>query len=221
MKRSSISIKDQIVEAALATDIPEGRAGLWYVRKLRLSAETDGYRNNGHRKVTIPAGCWTFLERWTNATMDSAEPCLGECVMHDTPDEIGTHLEFMLGARGRVLITGLGLGCVTRGCLANPAVKSVTVIERDRDVLKLVAPYMPQDKRLNIVRDDALRWARRSRSVFDCAWHDLWSDPDKREPHLQVTHQKLFCALIGRVRVQGAWQFPRMFRRAMACHGVI
>jgi hypothetical protein len=35
--------------------------------------------------------------------------------MNDFPQELKKHLDFVLRARGRVLVTGLGLGCVVRG----------------------------------------------------------------------------------------------------------
>jgi len=133
--------------------------------------------------------------------------------MDDSDRELRTHLDFMLRAKGRVLITGLGLGCVVRGCLANPAVEQVTCIERDQSVLKLVAPYMPKTPRLEIIKADALKWCEATEEKFDCAWHDLWSDPDKEEPHLQVNHSHLLAMLADKVGYQGAWAFPREQKR--------
>jgi spermidine synthase len=120
----------------------------------------------------------------------------------------------MLRAKGRILVTGLGLGCVVRGLLANPAVEHVTCIEKSPDVMKLVAPYMPRD-RLTIIQADALEWAKFNEDHFDYAWHDLWTDRDKGEPHLDLWHTRLMFDLIDCVEYQGAWSYDRAAKRLM------
>lgn len=203
-----MTLKEAVLTAARADDIPAGEAGLWRVMKLRTSAPQTVPRQGG-RLVTLPAGSYTQLLRWTNATMH----LIGELVMHDFPDELDTHLNFMLKASGDVLITGLGLGCCARGALANPAVRSVTIIERDSDVLRLVQPSMPQTPRLEIIQADAVEWAKNNTRQFDWAWHDLWSDPDAGEKDLQLTHAELLVAMADKARRQGAWKLPRLFRK--------
>lgn len=206
------SLKAELLAAAKADSIPEGNSGLWYVHRANFARNILGRRDN--RLVEVPAGKYAYLYRLTAAKMHQDPP--GDLVMHDTPDELKTHLQFMLRARGKVLITGLGLGCVARGCLANPAVEHVTVIENCVDVLNLVASYMPS-KRLTIVYADALEWCasgKRTRE-FDFAWHDLWSDPDdEKATHLQVLHSRLIrdCAVAG-LRKVGAWAFPKKYGR--------
>jgi hypothetical protein len=199
-------IRERILSAAKANDIPAGASGLWTVRKLIVEKPTMALREG--KLVEIPPGLFTYLLCYTTATLHQE----GECVMHDTPDELNTHLDFMMRARGRVLITGLGLGCAVRGCLANPAVRHVTCIEKSRDVLKLVAPYMPQD-RLSIIHADAIEWTARNKVRFDCAWHDLWSNPDMHEEHLQIMHSHLLANVCHFADFQGAWAFPRDSKR--------
>ena len=209
-------MKTKLLAAARADAIPEASAGLWHIKKLTLAKGITAPKDG--RLVHVPAGNYTQLWRWTNATIQErldtggGEP--GELVMTDSPDELNTHLGFMLRARGRVLISGLGLGCVVRGCLANPAVDHVVCLERDPDVLKMVQPHMPAN-RLTILRADAVSWIRNNiaRQRFDCAWHDLWSDPDKNEGHLQVTHSELFKLCHQNVGFQGAWAFPKVEKR--------
>jgi hypothetical protein len=212
-------MKASILEAARANDIPAGAAGTWHIKKLRLSKHITAPKDG--KQVWIPAGDYTQLWKWTLETIQTRLNCFdditnppGELVMTDSPDELNTHLEFMLRARGRVLVTGLGLGCVVRGCLANPAVEHVVCIERDGDVLKMVQPHMPT-KGLTILRGDAVSWVRNNvaRQRFDCAWHDLWSDPDLNEPNLALTHSELFVQCHGHVGFQGAWAFPKVQKR--------
>ena len=134
--------------------------------------------------------------------------------MHDFPHEINQHMIFMLRARGEVLVSGLGLGCVVRGLLANPEVKRVTVLENSPDELRLVHPYMERSDRLEIIDAEAETWIKsNSERKFDCAWHDLWIEEKEGHHHLQVKHAELMTALHGRVAFQGAWNFPRYFRR--------
>lgn len=95
------------------------------------------------------------------------------------------------------------------------------MIERDRSILRMVKPYMPKTERLEIIKADAREWVKRTKRTFDCAWHDLWSDPDKQELHLQRIHLRMILALRDRVKMQGAWAFPRMFRRRMESEGVL
>lgn len=135
--------------------------------------------------------------------------------MEDTPFELKKHLSFMLQAHGRVLVTGLGLGCVVRGLLANPNVDHVTCIERSSDVLKLVEPYMPQD-RLTIIQADALEWTKTNKERFDFAWHDIWTDRDQGEPHLDLWHTHLIFNCLDKVGRQGAWNYNRTARRLIA-----
>lgn len=203
-------MKADILKAAKADNIPEGSSGLWYIRKFKLSQNLLTKRSDGSL-VEVPAGHYTNLYKMTMATLHHSPP--GELVMHDVPAELKTHLNFMLKARGRVLINGLGLGCVARGCLANPNVREVTVVERDRDVLKLVGRYMPKVRRFRLVWADALSFTKKMNSRFDCAWHDLWSDSDRNEEHLHVLHGALLKECARKVRFQGAWSFPQDMKR--------
>jgi hypothetical protein len=206
--------KHLILRAAKADEIPAATAGIWTVKKLSLSKEW----REGRR--IIPPGHYTQLFCYVLA--HAMQNPIGDCVMHDTPEELNKHLEFMLRAEGRVLITGLGLGCVVRGCLANPNVKCITVIEKSKDVINLVWPYMPEKRRLSLIHADALEWVRSTRRKFDCAWHDLFANEDFEEPHLQTMHMQLVCEMASKVKkIQGAWEFPRMFRRRMEFAKVI
>lgn len=213
-----MKLRDKILAASRAESIPEGAKGLWHIKKISLSKDVTAPKDG--RMVRVPKGTYTQLWRWTTETIrnrmaDSPSSNYpGELVMTDSPDELNTHLNFMLKARGKVLITGLGLGCVIRGCLANPAVDHIVCIERDPDVLRLVKPHMPTE-RLTIIQADAVSWCRNNmqRQRFDCAWHDLWSDPDKQEPNLAVTHADLFVHCHGSVGFQGAWAFPKDQKR--------
>lgn len=211
-----MTLKSTILTSARADSIPEGESGLWFIRKTDVDRQTSFTRHG--KPVSIPTGTYTHLFRMTTATMHRNPP--GECVMEDTPPELETHLAFVLRAHGRVLVTGLGLGCVVRGLLVNPAVEYVTCIERSKDVLKLVLPYMPIE-RLTVIHADALEWAKANNQKFDCAWHDLWADRENGEPHLQHWHVQLIYHCRKRVTMQGAWALPRSVRRVLRQNRVV
>jgi len=203
---------DTLLSAARATSIPEAWSGLWFVEKTEVKMmQPVPYRGG---TSLLPAGIYTALYRMTDSTMMNWPP--SEVVMEDTPFELKTHLQFMLKARGNVLVTGLGLGCVTRGLLANPAIHHVTCIEKSADVLKLVQPYMPQTNRLSVIHADALEWTAATKQVFDYAWHDLWTNKDAGEPFLDKWHTQLIFNCRNKVKNQGAWRYERTFKRFLA-----
>jgi hypothetical protein len=197
-----------------ADAVPAGSDGLWVVRKLNRPHRAT-IEHCGKHKV-VDAESFTLLSCYTTATLMKG----GDTVMHDTREELVTHLDFALRASGRVLITGLGLGCVARGALANPAVTRVFVVERDKSVLRLVGPWMPRDPRLTIIHADALTFCRRTHEQFDCAWHDLWTNEDRGEGELSKVHADILKAMGKRVRFQGAWNFPRVVRKLLQRDGV-
>lgn len=136
----------------------------------------------------------------------------GETVMADNPIELRKHLAFALAARGRVLVTGLGLGCVLRMLQCNPRVTHITVVEVCEHVIRLVWPHTSHD-RVELVQADARKYVAETAERFDCAWHDLWTDTDAGEPHLQLLHNRLLLQLRDRVPLQGAWEYPAKCRR--------
>ena len=196
----------KILENMKATKIPEGVHGLWTIKKYENNPVLNkSYKNR--TKKDLPEGTYTYLYR---ATIENLHLEHGECVMEDTPKELNTHLNFVLRAKGNILITGLGLGCVVRGLLFKKDVTKITIIERDKSVLSLVAPYMPKDERLNIVEADAIEWTKNNTENFDFAWHDVWDDKDNDEKPLPLIHSDLMINLLKTVKRQGAWGMTRI-----------
>lgn len=137
------------------------------------------------------------------------------CVMEDSPIELAKHLPIWLRARGRVLVTGLGLGCVVRGLLASRDVTAIDVVEIDPAIVDVVGrEFEPAFPRVQLHQGDAL--ALELPGSWDYAWHDLWTDGAE---HLQVLHSKLFLRFAGRARWQGAWEFPRYLRKLAKRNG--
>ncbi len=153
----------------------------------------------------------TLLCRWSLAGLHLP---WGEIVMDDSMPELRRHLPIWLAARGRVLKTGLGLGCVVRGLLINPAVEHVDVVEIDEDIIRICGAEFVDNPRVTIHHADATEWEYGART-WDFAWHDV-HDNFERE-HLALTHVKLIHRYSDRVPLQkqGAWALPREAKRLL------
>lgn len=198
------------VRAMRADHLPvPSSAGLWYVKRNDLAAipiDARVWRIYGfHGPEALPLSS-TALMRWTLATLHQPD---GECVMSDDPQELRRHLPAVLAARGRVLVTGLGLGCVVRGLLANPRVEHVDVVEVDRHVLDLVGGSFAGEPRVSLHHGDARTYAWPAETRWDLAWHDVWDE----HQNLAIVHGRLLARYQTRARRQGAWQFPRWAKR--------
>jgi hypothetical protein len=212
---------EQAVRASRVTGvIPEAVKWLWMVQLHSLPKlsgwdhMTQATRNQVIRCINgglLPGDDYTVLRRVTDATVHTG----GEVVMEDTPHELQRHLPILLRARGRVLVSGLGLGCVVRGLLARPAVAHVDVVEVCPHVAALVWPYL-QDlagDRATLHLGDTLtyHWPRAMR--WDYAWHDVWTEHGSlNELHMRIMTR--YWRMVPRGH-QGCWQLDRSFRHAM------
>ena len=77
----------------------------------------------------------------------------GRTWMVDDPPHYLAMLEHARHYHGDVLVAGLGLGLIVHALDARPEVRSITVVERDADVIALVRPYLPQGKLRVLERD--------------------------------------------------------------------
>ena len=99
-----------------------------------------------------------------------------------TPNEIETMRPAVAKARGRVLAFGLGLGYFPFMVLEKTEVSSVTVVERDPDVLSLfqeeLLPQFPHKEKISLVHADAFDFARERLpgGGWDFVFTDLWHD---------------------------------------------
>lgn len=155
-------------------------------------------------RVLCGADHQTALRRFTDATMHLN----GEVVMEDSLTELRRHAPIWLAARGRVLVTGLGLGCVVRGLLACPEVNHIDVIEIDRSIIRVVGAEFHNEARVTITAGDALS-CHFPANHWDFAWHDIWCEGSG----LQKLHVELMSRFKDCCTVQGAWMLPRFVKR--------
>lgn len=198
---------ERVIDAMRCPKLPAAQALPWYRRRVELRQLSLAQRLT--IAMTADIGGYqslTMLFRWTTATLNREN---GECVMEDSPRELARHLPIVLRARGRVLVTGLGLGCVVRGLLANPDVEHVDVIELDRGIVEMTGPEFFNNSRCTIYLGNAEHIRLSARDRWDFAWHDLWAEQE----HLDVLHARVLARYAPRVRVQqGCWMMDRYLK---------
>ncbi len=99
------------------------------------------------------------------------------------PNEIETMKHPIKKAEGRVLVYGLGIGYFAYMVSRKQEVDSVTIVERDQNVINLfkrhILPQFPNKSKINIVKSDAFDYAKSEMKngnynyVFTDLWHDV------------------------------------------------
>lgn len=186
--------------------VPEGAVGRFEIKRFAMTQDqADRYNVAAlfsHSRARAYPGDYTAL--WGN----------GNLWMSDTPDEIRDHMEFWRRAEGDILITGLGLGMALQALLTRPSChepprpKSITVIERERDVIDLVGPHYRQmaasmGVELEIICANVYDYKPPKGRTWTCAWHDVWPTISAdNAPKVGKIHRKF----ARRVEWQRSWK---------------
>lgn len=124
-----------------------------------------------------PPGTYTrLLTKRVPEDPENSEWCV---MMTDAPYEIRSSMEFIENARGSVLVAGLGLGATLLPVLRKKKVTTVTVLEKNPDVISLVEKHIRRragKKQLNIIQADAHTWTAGKGWLWDTIWLDIWPD---------------------------------------------
>ena len=156
--------------------VREGRCGDWSIECREISPTDAKQINAGYeyqhgervaRTLGIAPGRYWVLKCGADAIW-----------MSNTQMETRTALGFVRAAKGRVLVTGLGLGMIVDALLAKPEVTGITVLERSPEVITLVGPLYGDEPRVRIVLADAFEWTPPAGETWDWAWHDIWPTID-------------------------------------------
>lgn len=99
----------------------------------------------------------------------------GECVMSDTNMEKNTNRKFCSKAHGDIIIGGLGIGMIIMAIQDKPEVKSITVIEKNQEVIDLVASQLDFNEKVNIICADVFEWKPERGVKYDMAYMDIWN----------------------------------------------
>ena len=106
----------------------------------------------------------------------------GRVWMTVTPNEINTIQPAVQQTRGKVLTYGLGLGYYAFHALLREDVSSVTVVEKNPQVIdvfrRLLLPFFPRQDDLRIIEADAFDHAEHAmpQEHYDTVFTDLWHD---------------------------------------------
>jgi hypothetical protein len=93
----------------------------------------------------------------------------GNVVMTDAEFEKRTNITPILQSKGNSLVAGLGIGLILAGISARS--KTVTVVEKEADVIALVARKFPE---VNVIHADIYEW--KPPGTFDFIYFDIWAD---------------------------------------------
>lgn len=101
--------------------------------------------------------------------------------MSITPNEINTMKQDIDDSFGNVLTYGLGLGYFAFMASNKDDVKSVTIIEKNDEIIKLfkdnILNQFPYKDKIKIIKDDAFNYAKNiSNGEYDFIFVDLWHD---------------------------------------------
>ena len=117
----------------IIVNIPEGTSGDFSIQK--ITTNHIGGRDE-------PQDTYTVLYK------DGIEN-----IMQDTTHEYDEHQPLWDNATGDVLIGGLGIGFVNQKLIDNPNVTSVTIVEKNQEVIDLVWNNCPKDGTFTIIQD--------------------------------------------------------------------
>jgi len=145
-------------------NIPDRKVGEWEIETFEVP------KNDISQAISmikygrgVPSGVYKRLRRG------------GETVMSNTPDEIRDGLHFVRKATGSVLINGLGMGVIVKMLLEKPDVTDITIIEKSKDVIELVADYY-KDPRITIIHADCFEWQPSKGKRYNAVWHNIWDN---------------------------------------------
>jgi spermidine synthase len=110
--------------------------------------------------------------------------------MDDSERELATH-EFAIDkAKGKVLVGGLGLGCITEALNAKAEVTEIVVVEIAPEVIELVWEHLDVPK-ATIINEDLDSYLAAMTEKFDYIYMDVWKEPkDEAIPYWRGLAEK-------------------------------
>ena len=97
------------------------------------------------------------------------------------PNEIETMKPYIKKAKGNVLVLGLGMGYVPYMISLKDEVKSITIIEKDKEIIDLfkknLLPLFVNKNKITIIEDDAINYVTKN-NKYDYIFADLWHDAE-------------------------------------------
>ena len=104
------------------------------------------------------------------------------------PNEIETMKPFIEKGKGHVLVLGLGMGYVPFMLANKKEVRSVTIIEKEQDIIdlfnSLIWPFFTNKEKIKIIKGDAIEFVSKNQKEagYDYIFADLWHNPEDGLP---------------------------------------
>lgn len=157
--------------------LPKGKSGVFRVKHEVLKTETSlplvTFRDaifRGEKPTNIRLRKGTVIHR----LVDNHGTW-----MSDIPCEVYDMANAVECMEGHVLVGGLGLGLAVEFLLALPQTKSVTVVEKSKDVIDLVWPHLSTINKKNLIHGDLFEFLKQ-KQAFDSAFYDIWRPTGER-----------------------------------------
>lgn len=96
-----------------------------------------------------------------------------QIVMSNTPMEMETNVNFVTVAHGNVFVAGLGIGLVLLAIQNKPEVTEITILEKEQEVIDLIAKHLPLNSKVKLVKGDAFTY--KTDEKFDVLYFDIWN----------------------------------------------
>ena len=131
-------------------------------------------------------------------------------IMQVTEAEYSEHDWLTPRMSGHVLLAGLGIGMIHIPLLASSDVTSVTVVEKEQDVIDLVWDDCAKDSRFTLVCDDIHTWDPDASdglptTTWDVGWFDTWlTHEESLDSYMNRINQK-YGSYVSEI---GGWEWP-------------
>lgn len=162
----TIQIKSWTTPVSKVPEKTVGKARLVHRKKYRGLYHFEGMKGFEYYEVTKPFHC-TYLQR-QNGKSKSWKTWMTDDPTHWTAmKELCKRIP-----AGRVLCAGLGLGLMVHHLVKRSDISLIRVVELSPDVIKLIKPTLPNDRRIEIVNANFYDYIRDA-EIPDCILWDL------------------------------------------------
>ena len=156
------------------TGIPNGESGEYKVQQCTETTGESSWLNYVNYRNISPGNYTVLYRKFGNSWLN---------IMQDTEQEYGEHDWLTSRMSGHILLAGLGIGMIHIPLLASSDVTSVTVVEKEQDVIDLVWNDCAKDDRFTLVCDDIYTWDPDASdglptTSWDVGWFDTWLTTD-------------------------------------------
>ncbi len=117
----------------------------------------------------------------------------GAVVSDNNPASLDRHRHFLRNAKGRILISGLGLGSSLYEIIKSPEVEHVTIVEKEKHIIELVQPaFDAYANKVKIIQGDIFKYRPKKKEAYDLVYHAIWNEKKDITPAVRATLTAIF-----------------------------